>query len=155
MPDFKIDGIFKLAKCVFQETLRDTTKYSLWLCLKSLRTSSVYREPRSGSSYSVKISKWLLQSHVTIPKKRNWNDQFLKKNTFWNDEGQFLAMRLETFGILADGTADFWHLLTCKSSEKFWSIPRNATLMSINARPSRWLHQSLVSYTFNNINILI
>ena len=40
-----------------------------WLCLKSLRTSGVYREPRSGSRYNVRISKWLLQSHVTILKQ--------------------------------------------------------------------------------------
>ena len=42
-----------------------------WSCLKSLRTSGVHREPRSGSRYSIRISKWLLQSHLTMLKTRN------------------------------------------------------------------------------------
>ena len=40
-----------------------------WICLKLQRTSGVYREPRSGSRYNARISKWLLQSHVTILKQ--------------------------------------------------------------------------------------
>ena len=40
-----------------------------WLRLKSLRTSGVYWEARSGSRYNVRISNWLLQSHVTILKQ--------------------------------------------------------------------------------------
>ena len=34
-----------------------------------MKNSGVYREPRCGSRYNVKISNWLLQSHVTILKQ--------------------------------------------------------------------------------------
>ena len=69
-----------------------------WLCLKSLRTSGVYREPRIGSRCWVTISKWLLQSHLTMLKTRN---------------AHVLKWRKSTSGILTSGTADFRHFKMC------------------------------------------
>ena len=75
-----------------------------WLCLKSLRTSGVYRDRQSGSFHYVRISKWLLQSHSTILKTRNapvlkWRKStkfnFWLSSSFWHFD--FWHCRLSAF----------------------------------------------------------
>ena len=84
------------------------------LCLKSLRTSGVYREPRSGSRYRVRISKWLLQSHLTMVHVFRWRKStkfnFWLSSNFWHFD--FWHCRLSAFQNVLENVLNFCSVIS-------------------------------------------